>query len=134
MEPEDKAALEEQIISDLYNYRDPITGRRVVAMALTNRDAVLLGMNGEECGDIVFFMAEGFNIIHADSLSTQRGYFDTSVSPIFVAAGAGVKENYKVERVIRQVDVAPTVAALTGLRMPAQCEGAPAYQILTEDF
>ena len=65
MEPEDKAALEEQIISDLYNYRDPITGRRVVAMALTNRDAVLLGMNGEECGDIVFFMAEGFNIIHA---------------------------------------------------------------------
>ena len=69
-----------------------------------------------------------------DSLSTQRGYFDTSVSPIFVAAGAGVKENYKVERVIRQVDVAPTVAALTGLRMPAQCEGAPAYQILTEDF
>lgn len=134
VEPEDKAALEEQIISDLYNYRDPITGRRVVAMALTNRDAVLLGMNGEECGDIVFFMAEGFNIIHADSLSTQRGYFDTSVSPIFVAAGAGVKENYKVERVIRQVDVAPTVAALTGLRMPAQCEGAPAYQILTEDF
>ena len=134
VEPEDKAALEEQIISDLYNYRDPITGRRVVAMALTNRDAVLLGMNGAECGDIVFFMAEGFNIIHADSLSTQRGYFDTSVSPIFVAAGAGVKENYKVERVIRQVDVAPTVAALTGLRMPAQCEGAPAYQILTEDF
>lgn len=102
VEPEDKAALEEQIISDLYNYRDPITGRRVVAMALTNRDAVLLGMNGAECGDIVFFMAEGFNIIHADSLSTQRGYFDTSVSPIFVAAGAGVKENYKVERVIRR--------------------------------
>ena len=130
VEPEDKAALEEQIISDLYNYRDPITGRRVVAMALTNRDAVLLGMNGAECGDIVFFMAEGFNIIHADSLSTQRGYFDTSVSPIFVAAGAGVKENYKVERVIRQVDVAPTVAALTGLRMPAQCEGAPVYQII----
>ena len=134
VEPEDKAALEEQIISDLYNYRDPITGRRVVALAMLNKDAVLLGMNGDRCGDIVFFMAEGFNIIHADSLSTQKGYFDTSVSPIFVAAGCGVKENYKVKRVIRQVDVAPTIAALTGLRMPRDCEGAPAYQILTEEF
>ncbi|MEE0435693.1 MAG: alkaline phosphatase family protein [Peptococcaceae bacterium] len=134
VDPADKDALEDQIITDLYNYKDPITGERVVALALKNKDAVLLGMNGPECGDIVFFMAEGYNIIHADSLSTQKGYFDTSVSPIFVAAGPGIKENYKCERVIRQVDVAPTVAALTGLRMPAQCEGAPAYQILTEDF
>ena len=101
---------------------------------MLNKDAVLLGMNGDRCGDIVFFMAEGFNIIHADSLSTQKGYFDTSVSPIFIAAGRGVKANYKTTRVIRQVDVAPTIAALTGLRMPRDCEGAPAYQILTEEF
>ena len=134
VEPEEKDALVEQIIDDLYEYRDPITGRRLVALALKNRDAAILGMDGDRCGDIVFFMAEGFNIIHADSLSTQKGYFDTSVSPIFVAAGQGVKSGYTITRHIRQVDVAPTVAALTGLRMPRECEGAPAYQILTEDF
>ena len=129
VEPEDKYALEAQIINDLYNYRDPITGQRVVSIALRNKDAIILGLSGDRCGDIIYFMEEGHNIIHADSLPTQKGYFNTSVSPIFVAAGRGIKEGFVTDRVIRQVDVAPTIAALAGLRMPAQCEGAPAYQI-----
>ncbi len=133
VDPQDQYELEEEIISALYNYRDPRTGRRVVSIALRNKDAILLGMNGPRCGDIIFFANEGFNIIHADSLSTQRGYFDTSVSPIFVAAGKGIKAGFSTERVIRQVDVAPTMAVLGGVRMPAQCEGAPVYQILTEE-
>ena len=129
VDPAEKYDLEAQIISDLYNYRDPHTGKRVVSVALRNKDAILLGMSGPECGDIILFMEEGFNIIHMDSLSTQQGYYHTSVSPIFLAAGPGIKSGYKTDRVIRQVDVAPTIAALLGLRMPAQCEGAPAYQI-----
>ena len=39
-----------------------------------------------------------------------------------------------IDRYIRQVDVAPTIAILGGVRFPAQCEGAPAYQIFTEDI
>ena len=31
---------------------------------------------------------------------------------------------------IREVDVAPTVATILGVDMPADCEGAPVYQIL----
>ncbi len=130
VDPCDQYELEHQIISDLYNYRDSQTGKRVIAIALRNRDAVILGLSGPECGDIIYFKEEGFNIIHADSLSTQRGYADTSVSPIFVAAGPGIKVGCKTDRVIRQVDVAPTIAALTGVRMPAQCEGAVIHQIL----
>lgn len=134
VEPEDKYALEDEIITALYNYRDPHTNRRVVAVASRNKDAVLLGEGGPDCGDITIFMEEGFNIIHMDSLSTQQGYYHTSVSPIFVAAGAGVKENFKIDRAIRQVDVAPTMAALGGVRMPAQNEGSVIHQILTEEF
>lgn len=134
VEPEDQYELEAQIISDLYNYRDAHTNKRVVAMALRNKDAAILGLDGPESGDIIFFMEEGFNIIHMDSLSTQSGYFDTSVSPIFVAAGKGIKANYTIERMIRQVDFAPTMAVLGGVDMPAQCEGAPMYQIFTEKF
>ena len=134
VDPADKDALEEQIIDDLYNYRDPITGRRVIALAFRNKDAVAIGLGGERCGDIICFMTEGFNIIHMDSLATQKGYFDTSVSPIFVAAGPGIKEGFKTNRVIRQVDVAPTMAVLGGVRMPHECEGAPAYQILSEEY
>lgn len=134
VDPSEKDELVNKIIDDLYNYRDPHTGRRVVALAFKNRDAAMIGMGGDLCGDIICFMDEGFNIIHMDSLATQRGYFDTSVSPIFIAAGPGIKEGCTTERVIRQVDVAPTLAALGGVRMPHECEGAPAYQILTEEF
>ena len=63
-------------------------------------------------------------------MSTYFGLYDTSVSPIFVGCGAGLKVGCKTERVIRQIDFAPTLAVLAGVRMPAQCEGAPIYQIL----
>ena len=120
-------------MTDLYGYKDPITGKRVIACALRNKDAVLLGYGGPECGDIVYWTAEGYNFDHADSLSTTKGDADTSVSPIFIIAGPGVKPGY-TDRVIRQVDFAPTIATLGGVRMPKQCEGAPVYQILEEVF
>lgn len=131
--PEEKYSLEEQIISDLYGYRDKATGKRVVGIALRNKDAVILGVNGPECGDIFFTVEEGFNRLHGDGLTTAKGYFNTSVSPVFIAAGKGIKKNYITDRVIRQVDVTPTAAILLGVRMPAQCEGAPIYQILEEE-
>ena len=134
VDPADKYEVERQLISDLYNYREPKTGKRVVAVALRNKDAILLGMNGPECGDIIFLKEEGFNVIHADSLSTQYGYADTSVSPIFLAAGPGIKKNFITDRIIRQVDVAPTVAVLGGVRIPDNCEGAPCYSIFAEEI
>ena len=85
-------------------------GRRVVAVALRNKDAVLLGYGGPECGDICFWMAEGYNLDHGDSLSTTLGIGETSVYPIFCAAGPHFKKNYRTDRIIRQVNVTPTVA------------------------
>jgi len=128
VEPEDKYELERKIIDDLYSYR--MNGKRIVNIALRNKDAKLLGMGGPECGDIIYFLEEGFNHLHGDAMSTTEGYFDTSVSPIFFAAGVGIKKGIKTERMIREVDVAPTVATILGVDMPAQCEGAPVYQIL----
>lgn len=133
VDPKDQYELEEEIMTALYGYRDKTTNKRVIALALRNKDAVLLGQGGPEAGDIIYFLAEGYNYDHADSLSTTYGYADTSVSPIFVAAGPGIKEGYTTDRIIRQVDVAPTVAVLAGLRMPKNCEGAPVYQILADE-
>lgn len=134
VDPEDQYELEEQIMTDLYGYKDKVTGKRVVALALRKKDAELLGYGGPTAGDIFYATAEGYNWEHCDALSTCYGERGTSVSPIFVAAGKGLKEGFTTDRIIRQVDVAPTIAALLGLRMPAQCEGAPAYQILAEEF
>ena len=79
-------------------------------------------------------MAEGYEHDHDDSLPTSLGECDTSGSPIFFAAGPGFKKGFTTDRVIRQVDVAPTIATILGVRMPAQAEGAPAYQVLEELF
>ena len=128
VDPADKYELERKIIDDLYSYR--WTGKRIIALAVRAKEAAHFGLNGYNCGDIIYFNEEGFNRIHGDSISTYQGYADTSVSPIFIAAGPNIKQNYVTDRVIREVDVAPTVAVLGGVRMPAQCEGAPVYQIL----
>ena len=130
VDPADQYELERQIIDDLYNYR--FNGKRVVNIAMRNKDAILLGMSGPRCGDIIYFLEEGFNRLHGDALSTTEGYFGTSVSPIFVAAGQGVKSGYKLERQIREVDIAPTVAAIMGVRLPANADGAAVHQILPE--
>ena len=127
--------LEEQIISDLYSYRDPFTNHRVVEFAFHQKDAKLLGLGGPHTGaDIVFCVNENYVYDHGESLSTAEGHQDTSTSPIFVAAGAGIKEGFEMQLYPREVDVAPTAAALLGVRFPAQCEGAPAYSILTEEL
>ena len=130
VEPEDKYELEEQIMTDLLSYKDKKTGKRVFALALRNKDAMLLGYGGSRAGDIYTANAEGYNFDHTDGLSTTYGVRNTSLSPIFFAAGKGIKKGYKTDRVIRQVDVAPTMCALAGVRLPKHCEGIPAYDIL----
>lgn len=134
VDPTDQYELEEQIMTDLYSYKHPETGKRVIALALRNRDALLLGLSGDGCGDIIYWTSEGYHFDHGDALSTTFGYADTSISPIFIAAGNGIKAGFTTDRVIREVDVTPTIAAITGVRMPAQCEGAPVYQILDGEF
>ena len=134
IDPEDQYEWEEEIMTRLYGYKDKKTGKRIIALALRNKDAVLLGLGGPDSGDIIYFNAEGYNYDHGESLGTCWGDADTSVQPIFIAAGPGVKEGYETERVIREVDFAPTIAVLGGVRMPAQCEGAPVYQIFTEEY
>jgi len=135
VDPADKYELEEQIITDLYGIKDPATGHRVVALALHQKDANLLGLGGEyTSGDIIFFIHEDFIRDHGESLSTAEGYADTSVGPIFVAAGAGIKEGFEMELFPREVDVTPTAAVLLGVSIPKQCEGAPVYSILSEEL
>jgi len=134
VDPSDKYELEEQIITDLYGYRHPVSNKRVIALALHNKDAILLGYGGPTAGDVCFWVAEGYNYDHTDSLSTTYGEGETSSSPIFVAAGPGFKESFETDRIIRQVDMAPTICWLFGTRMPAQCEGAIIYQILADEF
>lgn len=133
VDPKDKDELERKIIDDLYNYREPVSGKRVISIALRNKDAAILGMDCEESGDILYWLDNGFGRLHGDCLPTCMDYFNTSLYPVFIAAGSGIKKGYKIDRHVKQIDIAPTIAILGGMRMPAQCDGGPIYQIFTED-
>ena len=82
--------------------------------------------------DIVVFVNENYAEDHGAGLSTATGHNDTSLGPIFCVAGPGIKEGYRTDMYIREVDLAPTAAVLLGVDFPAQCEGSPAYDIFTE--
>ena len=130
VDPADKYELERQIIDGLYSYR--LNGKRVIAVAMRNKDAINLGTGGPECGDVLYWLEEGVNRLHGDALPEVQGYKDTTVTPIFIAAGQGLKKGYKCPRIIRQADMTPTIAYMLDVRMPAQCEGAVIYQILAD--
>lgn len=83
---------------------------------------------------VVYFLAEGFNRLHGDSLSTTNGYWGSTVSPILIMAGKGFKQGEKITRLVHQVDFAATIAAIGGVRMPRDCEGAPVYSAFAEEF
>lgn len=132
VDPEDKYEVEEELIKALYHYE--YKGKRAISLALRNKDAKVLGMYGPECGDVIYFIAEGFNRLHGDSLTTSYGYWGTSVSPMVIFAGKGFKQGATINRIIQQVDFAATVAAIGGVRMPRDCEGAPVYPAFAEEF
>lgn len=134
VEPEDKAAVEDAIIESLMSYKDSVTGKRILGNIFNNRDAKIIGLNGDETGDLIFMNREGCVSEHGNGLSTYRGAYGTTVSPIFIAAGKGIIHDDNVQRTIRQVDIAPTIATLMKVRMPKQCEGAPVYQIIDEQY
>lgn len=61
VDPCDQYQLKNQIMIDMAAYKDKETGMRIFSCVLRNRDAVLLGMGGAECGDILARNAEGYN-------------------------------------------------------------------------
>lgn len=94
-----------------------------------------MGLGGDyTSGDIIFFIHDDYVFDHGEALSTATGHADTSVGPIFAAAGTGIKEGFEMTLFPREVDIAPTAAVLLGVRIPAQCEGAPIYTILSEEL
>ena len=112
IDPADQYEWEEKIITDLYNIKDKETGKRIIAWALRNKDAIALGLGGPDSGDIIYCMAEGYEHDHDDSMATALGECDTSAGPIFLAAGPGIKKGVYTDRMIRQVDVAPNMFLL----------------------
>ena len=131
VDPADYDQLVLDIISDLYNYRDPRTGKRVVAHCFTRDEMEYLGMGGPHCGDILYQELPTFCCEHANCFSTVK-HEGWSLHNLCIMGGAGIKKGVIFERPVRITDIVPTICHLVGVPMPANVEGGIIYQALEE--
>lgn len=152
--PERLDAVKDAVIDALLDWRDPLTSRRVVALALKLEDAAVIGFWGNPqdaaCGDVVFTFNRGFGWgppLEGGSVGTGRGAQHGSQIPTMetkyftnmaalIAAGPGIRagsaRDWQRHGLMRMEDFAPTVAHALGLRPPRHSRGAVLYDLWDE--
>lgn len=131
VDPEDYEKIQLQIIDVLYAWVDPETKKRPISLALTKADARLLGLYGENCGDVVFAVYPWFSSQHGPILPTAQ-WGVGSLKVLMVMSGPGVKKGVRLERTMWLQDVVPTVCYLNDLPMPNDVDGAVVWQLLKD--
>jgi predicted AlkP superfamily pyrophosphatase or phosphodiesterase len=97
--------------------------------------------NDPQMGDLVLFPKSGYEFTSGKIGPVSapvtppvgaHGYInsDPEMDAIFIAFGAGIHAGVAIDR-ISNMDVAPTVAALLGIRMPAHLQGHDLTEILS---
>ena len=123
-----------RIIAALYDYTDPETGRKPVALALRRDDARIVGLCGEGVGDVVVAVGRGFGKLPGDQVHGHRlpggRYGDKRMESLLLFAGPGIREGCRIERSVSLKDIAPTIAHLMGFPVPRDAEGGVMYQML----
>ena len=145
--PAEYERVQAAVVDALLGWRDDETGERVVALALPIQDGQLIGFWGDVCGDVVFVMSRGYGWgapIGGGTAGRGRGAYHSSQIPTaetahftnlatWIVAGPGVRAGYERDwrrtGLMRQVDVAPTLCALMGVRPPAQSVGAVCHDL-----
>ncbi len=128
VEPADYDQVVQEVITGLYNYKHPETGKRVVSFCMTREEMELVGMGGEHVGDILYQMVPGYNSeVHSNQPSTVS-YYGHSMGNLFAMAGGGIRKNCVLKRTVRIVDIVPTICDYCGVRQPKDVEGGVIYQ------
>jgi predicted AlkP superfamily phosphohydrolase/phosphomutase len=134
VKPEDLDDLVTKIISDLYAYRDPVHGERVISLAMRRSEMEVLGLgrsSAENLGDIFFILEPKFTRDQGNSFSNTE-ILGTSLKCIFMMAGAGIKENHVMNREVFTIDLVPTLCHLAGAPMARDVDGGVLYQGLKD--
>ena len=142
--------VQRDLIRELRTWVDPDTQQTVVAMALPKRDAQVIGLWGDQVGDVVVVLEGGYQMGKKNSPVTLENNTGTVVSghgrmiptyettygtekAIFTIAGPGIKRGYErpVDMLgpIKLLDVTPTLCHLLGIAPPAQSQGAIAHDL-----
>jgi predicted AlkP superfamily phosphohydrolase/phosphomutase len=129
VDPEDVPALIDKIIGDLYSYRHPDTGKRVVAFCMTRPEMESIGMGGPHCGDILMQLMPTYCETHGNCPTTEE-HENYSLNNLCMMIGPGFKSGEFIRRVIRVTDVVPTLCYLCDNQVPSNCEGGVIWQAL----
>lgn len=146
---EEYVRIQREVITLLRSWVDVETGQCPVAVALPKYHAALMGCWGDQCGDIVYAMEDGYvsgypggdaegqdpyvfrpgeyGAHHGPYLPTARTALSSNLAYL-LAQGPGLKEGYRrpVDRLgyVHMTSVVPLVCHLLGIDPPAQCQGA----------
>ena len=131
VDPADYEQVRRDIIHALNGYRESGAGYCPFVFALRREDAEVANLWGELVGDVVYATLPEFNGAHGPQLPSARLGWG-SQHTCFVLAGAGIKEGVHLQQQVRQVDVAPTLAYVTGLPRPRDAEGGVVAEALTD--
>lgn len=131
VEPENYAKVQREIIDALMTYVDPRTGKRPFMLALPKEEAGLLGLWGDQCGDVVYALWPEFSMQHGPILPSSS-YGIGTLRPLCLYYGPNVKKGVTIDRHCSLVDLVPTLCYGAGWPVPKHCEGAVVYQIFEE--
>ncbi len=143
--------IQRDLIRELRTWVDDKMKQTVCAFVFSKADAEMVGLWGDQVGDVVLALEGGYQLGRADSpvaVTDNRGHvasghgrmkptYDSTYGTekaIFVLSGPGVKKGY--ERPFGQVghmrllDVTPTLCHILGIQPPAQAQGAIIYDLL----
>jgi len=160
VDPEDYEQVQEEIIDALQTWRDPDTGKLVIALALKKRDAQLLGYWGKRTGDVLYMFNHGFwwgdasvaplfqadpdaTVVdappnsghHGPNLATDRTSLTSNLAT-FIIRGPGIKAGFSRDPeqrgFVQLKDIVPTLSYLLGFNPPRECEGAVLWDHLED--
>jgi predicted AlkP superfamily phosphohydrolase/phosphomutase len=129
VDPSDYEKVQRQIIDALYSYIDPATGVRPVSLALSKKDARILGLHGDHVGDVVYAIYPEFGGQHGPQLPTAE-WGVGKLKSLQAFCGPGIKKGYKLERTSGLPDIVPTICYMMNWPVPSQTEGNVLFQAL----
>lgn len=127
VEPGDYGKVQQQVIDALLSYVDPKTGQRPVSLALSKKDARILGLYGDHVGDVIYALYPWYSGQHGNILPAAE-WGVGSLKALLTFTGPGIKKGYRLERTCNIIDMVPTICYLLDFPLPAQTEGAVLYQ------
>jgi len=127
VDPADYEKVQQQIIDALLTYIDPKTGQRPVSLALSKKDARILGLYGDWVGDVIYAVYPWVAGQHGNILPTAEWGIG-SLKALLTFTGPGIKKGHRLERTCNLIDIVPTICYMMDLPLPLTSEGAVLHQ------